>query len=251
MDTLIDNFVALFAVTDLACALLPLFFIVKIRRPLREKVVLFLLMAMGLLACACGIVKTALLRGILRSKDPVWEGASVTIWTSVDSPHIIIFLVGVPTNKRYNSYAEEYIGITAANIPCIKSLLETAFHKFGGHVTTMTSSNSKFSLHDQESFPPPDQSSIAPLSKKYKTYPTRMEEDPVGYHASLRETSRLKRLERPAKSEEDVLLKLKREMRESTNHGFEFDFMGDEKREETFVARQVRINGRRVDRHNP
>jgi hypothetical protein len=82
-NTSIDPFAALFAATDVACALLPLFFIVRINRPVREKVVLFLLMALGLLACACGLVKTALVRGILRSKDPVWDGASVAIWTLV------------------------------------------------------------------------------------------------------------------------------------------------------------------------
>lgn len=49
---------------DVVCALLPLFFIVKINRPLREKVNLFILMALGLLACACGLAKTALVKGI-------------------------------------------------------------------------------------------------------------------------------------------------------------------------------------------
>lgn len=76
-----DYLAALFAATDVVCALLPLLFITKINRPLRERVILFLLMALGLLACACGLVKTALVKGILQSSDPIWDGSSVAIWT--------------------------------------------------------------------------------------------------------------------------------------------------------------------------
>jgi hypothetical protein len=32
-------------------------------------------------------------------------------------------------------YAEEYIGIFAANIPCLRALLQDAFRTLGGHIT--------------------------------------------------------------------------------------------------------------------
>lgn len=145
-------------------------------------------------------------------------------------------------------YSEEYIGITAANILCLEGLLEAALHRLGGHVTNMTSSESKTSTHDLESFPPShyNLSTFTPLSKTYKTYPTRMEDDPIGYHASLRETSRFKKLERPMDGQEDILVKMKR-ARESENE-FEFEFLGNEKG--GFVTRQVSIDDRRDDRYD-
>ncbi|KAE9985965.1 hypothetical protein BLS_002987 [Venturia inaequalis] len=218
---------ALFAATDVACALLPLLFITKINRPLREKVILFLLMALGLLACACGLVKTVLVRGVLQSTDPIWEGSSVAIWT----------------------YSEEYIGIIAANIPCLKSLLEAAFHKLGGHVTNMTKSNSKYSTNDVDSFSPPhyNLSTLTPLDKTYNTYPARIEDGSAGYHASLRETSRLRRLERSSDSQENILVEMKA-FREN-GHGFEFESIGIEERD--MATRQVSTNRGRVDRHDP
>ena len=72
---------ATFIVTDVACALLPLAFIRKIHLPVREKVVLFVLMSLGLFASACGMVKLFGLKKLLSSTDPVFGGANVAIWT--------------------------------------------------------------------------------------------------------------------------------------------------------------------------
>ncbi|KAF2399305.1 hypothetical protein EJ06DRAFT_522802 [Trichodelitschia bisporula] len=101
---------ALFGTTDLVCAFLPLFFIRQLNRPLREKIVLALLMALGLLAAACSIVKAVLLKKLLNSADPLWDGEAIGIWT----------------------YSEVYIGIIAANIPCLRSLLEKVFTLIAG-----------------------------------------------------------------------------------------------------------------------
>jgi hypothetical protein len=70
-----------FAATDVATALLPLVFIRQINKPMREKVVLSLLMGMGLVACACGLVKPFLLRKVMFSADPIWDGTTIKIWT--------------------------------------------------------------------------------------------------------------------------------------------------------------------------
>jgi hypothetical protein len=63
-----------------------------------------------------------------------------------------------------------------------------------------------------------------------------MEEDVVGYHASLRETSRLAKLQRPEsrlQEDEDVLLEGKGRLEDAK--GFDFGF------------REVGVYGRRTD----
>jgi hypothetical protein len=135
----------------------------------------------------------------------------------------------------------------AANIPCLKSLLEAAFHKLGGHVTNTTSSSSKHSNHDLDSYPRRDlnyTSTYTKPIKSYKPYPTRMEEDLVGYHTSLRETSRLKKLER-SNSQEDILSKMKKDTR-INSHGFEFAFGEEKMKNDSSFGREVSINGKRV-----
>jgi hypothetical protein len=140
-------------------------------------------------------------------------------------------------------YSEEYIGIIAANIPCLKSLLEKAFHELGGRVTNITSSNSKNSNQDLDDYPHRDLN-----YSSYKPYPTRMEENLVNYHTSLREMSRLGKLQRLG-SQEDILLKMKRDTRDSRVFEFELE-LGEEKKEKSFF-REVDINGRRIDRYTP
>jgi hypothetical protein len=72
---------AVIITTDFACALLPLVFIHKINRPMREKAVLAGLMALGLLASVCGIVKVVGLNKVLDSKDPIFDGADLLVWS--------------------------------------------------------------------------------------------------------------------------------------------------------------------------
>ncbi|KAF1814613.1 hypothetical protein P152DRAFT_456888 [Eremomyces bilateralis CBS 781.70] len=104
---------SLFVLTDFICALLPLAFIWKINRPLREKVVLALLLGLGLIAGVCGVVKLAMLRLVLNSHDPTFDSADLSIW----------------------AFAEMFVGIIAACIPCLKSLMEKAYRALGGSIT--------------------------------------------------------------------------------------------------------------------
>ena len=71
---------AVFIVTDLLCALLPLTFIYKINRPIRERLVLAVLMGLGIIATGCGIAKLASVKVVMNSKDPFWESADLGIW---------------------------------------------------------------------------------------------------------------------------------------------------------------------------
>ena len=70
----------IFVLTDLICALLPVAFIWRINRPLREKITLCVIMGLGLLASCCGIMKMILLRSTLMSADPVYNAAPAQIW---------------------------------------------------------------------------------------------------------------------------------------------------------------------------
>jgi hypothetical protein len=111
------------------CACLPLIFISKINRPLREKVVLAVLMALGLLAAGCGIAKLVLIKPATLSADPNWRSVPLAIWSYVSVPKP----VRLPNDHRY---AEEDICIIAACIPCLKALMEKAFRALGGQITS-------------------------------------------------------------------------------------------------------------------
>lgn len=128
------NFSAVFAATDVICALLPIVFIRKINRPLRERCVLALLMALGLVAAACGLMKMILLKGTLNSNDPSYAGVPTQIWAYV-SP--LLFTQRPTANPTpMHSFSEVYIGVICANIPCLRALLEKLFSALGGHLST-------------------------------------------------------------------------------------------------------------------
>jgi hypothetical protein len=63
--------------------MLPLHFIRQLNRPFQEKVVLFILLALGLLASGCGIAKVVLLKKSLETRDPVFDSATIVTWTYV------------------------------------------------------------------------------------------------------------------------------------------------------------------------
>jgi hypothetical protein len=71
---------ALFVLTDVICALLPIAFIYRLDRPTRERVALALLLALGLLAALCGLVKMIRLKQTLFSSDPAYQPAITQIW---------------------------------------------------------------------------------------------------------------------------------------------------------------------------
>jgi hypothetical protein len=75
-----DFCIAIFITTDFICALLPLHFILQLSRPFREKVVLTIIMALGLLASVCGIVKTVILKRSMDTPDIVFDGSHYIIW---------------------------------------------------------------------------------------------------------------------------------------------------------------------------
>lgn len=95
--------------TDLIFALVPISFIRIMHRPLREKIVLSMLMGMGVFAAAASIVKTTLVKSYGRTGDTLWDAVDLTLW----------------------SILEEQTGIIAACIPCLKSPFERTLQKCG------------------------------------------------------------------------------------------------------------------------
>jgi hypothetical protein len=100
---------AFFVATDFVCALLPITFIRVISRPLRERVVLGILMALGLLAGAAGLVKLTLVGVVRNSKDIFFDTATIGIWMNI----------------------ENFVGIIAACTPCLKSSFERMLSRLG------------------------------------------------------------------------------------------------------------------------
>jgi len=118
---------AFYITTDLICAFLPLHFILQLSRPFREKAVLSVLMALGLLASGCGIAKTIVLKKGMDTPDVVFDGSNIIIWSSL----------------------EQYIAIIAACVPCLKALLQSAFKALGGQITSLNRGSKRTSASTQ------------------------------------------------------------------------------------------------------
>lgn len=99
-------------------------------------------MGMGLVACACGLVKPFLLKKVLFSPDPIWDGTQIKIWSYV------LLCLPIHTNlltmSFHDSYAEQYVGIIAANIPTLKGVMEKAFKALGGKLTSKNTSENSY-----------------------------------------------------------------------------------------------------------
>jgi hypothetical protein len=108
-------------VTDFFFSLIPITFIVKIQVPLREKVVLSLLMSLGILASIASILKVTLGHHLTTSRDPTWDSVPVVMWV----------------------FAEEYLGIIAACVPCLKALFERLLRRLGVTITSYTKTQTR------------------------------------------------------------------------------------------------------------
>ncbi|KAF2395898.1 hypothetical protein EJ06DRAFT_534584 [Trichodelitschia bisporula] len=114
---------SVFVATDIACALLPLLFIRKINRPLRERILLGILLSLGLFASACGLAKVIIVDRIHKSRTSPLDNVSFIVLT----------------------WAEQYIGIIAACIPCLKALFESALRALGGPLSAQRTKRMAYS----------------------------------------------------------------------------------------------------------
>ncbi|KAK4460117.1 hypothetical protein QBC42DRAFT_288825 [Cladorrhinum samala] len=100
---------ALTVATDFILALLPITFVRHIRRSARERVIVAIIMGLGLVASSASICKIASVLTKRLTGDPLRDGVDVTIW----------------------GITEIQLGIMAACIPCIKSLVERWLVRIG------------------------------------------------------------------------------------------------------------------------
>ena len=99
--------------TDLLLSLIPLAFLVNLRRPLRERLLIMVLMAMGIAASVASIRKTTI---VLKYGDPSEEPMDLN--------------VSIPTW----TLAEQFIGVTAACMPSLKNPIQKLLAKIGFEV---------------------------------------------------------------------------------------------------------------------
>lgn len=93
---------------DFTLALMPIQLIRTLNRPLREKILISCLMAMGLLATAIAIIKMTTFKGAFLG-DPLSSTVIGSLWAKL----------------------EEQVGIIAACIPCLKGPAEKFLHRIG------------------------------------------------------------------------------------------------------------------------
>ena len=101
--------------TDFSLSLAPIAFLHKLNRPLREKVLVCLLMGMGLLASISSIMKTVVVQSFADPTLDTWAiGISICTWTAL----------------------EELLALLAACIPAQKPLLQRFLGYIGIDLTT-------------------------------------------------------------------------------------------------------------------
>jgi hypothetical protein len=120
---------------DFILATMPVQLIRTLPRPLREKVLISCLMAMGLLATGIAAYKMPLSREV-NNGDPLSATVKLSLWNKLEEP----------------------LGLIAACLPCLKAQMEALLHRFGilrtriGHWPTFsTSLKNKFSRSPNQS----------------------------------------------------------------------------------------------------
>ena len=96
-------------VTDIIFTFVPLTFIYRIKRPLREKIVVSFLMALGILASAASVVKLTLAKKYGRNRDRLYDGVDLALWSIIEGE----------------------VAIIAACVPCLKSPSEKVLRRLG------------------------------------------------------------------------------------------------------------------------
>jgi rhodopsin domain-containing protein len=96
--------------TDVMLSLAPIMFLWKLKRPLREKLVVGGLMALGLFASASSVIKTIVVSDFLNPNVDMFAlGISIATWTMM----------------------EQLLAMIAASAPFLKPLLQSALLRFG------------------------------------------------------------------------------------------------------------------------
>ncbi|KAH7121145.1 hypothetical protein B0J11DRAFT_58133 [Dendryphion nanum] len=95
--------------TDFIIALLPITFLTKVQRPLRERIIIGMLMGLGVFAGVASIIKMVFAAQFGKTGDYDLDGIRVGMWSLI----------------------EETVGFTAACIPCLRSPFQKCLEYFG------------------------------------------------------------------------------------------------------------------------
>ncbi|KAK4183200.1 hypothetical protein QBC35DRAFT_121378 [Podospora australis] len=106
-------------VTDVIFALMPVSFLAKVQIPVRERVVIAMLMGLGIFASAASIVKAVIAANFGKTLDPNLEGISMGTWSVV----------------------EEQVAFIAACIPCLRKPFQQLLQRLG--LVTVVGSSAK------------------------------------------------------------------------------------------------------------
>jgi len=98
-------------VTDVIYALIPLTFLRNMRRPIRDRIVIGVLLSLGLVATGASIAKTMVVQDFGKKDgiDPVGDGLAIALWAAV----------------------EEQLALIASCIPCLKAPFQRLMLRFG------------------------------------------------------------------------------------------------------------------------
>ncbi|KAK5651117.1 hypothetical protein OQA88_13256 [Cercophora sp. LCS_1] len=140
-------------ITDFILALLPLGFVLRLRRSLRERLVVALVMSLGLVASAASICKIASVTSTKLTGDPLVGGVDVTFWGML----------------------ETQLAIIAACIPCLKRLMENVLRRMGLITSKGTAPNTYYL----------EQTGAAATSRNNGTVPSRVHNGTAGFDADI------------------------------------------------------------------
>ena len=118
--------------TDLLLALAPVTFLFKLNRPLRERIFVCGLMAMGIFASVASIIKTLIVRGYGDPNIPPEEfwpmGVAICTWTAL----------------------EQLLGVLAACVPAMKNIFQLCLGKMGVSLNGSRPGRSGYYIRDDE-----------------------------------------------------------------------------------------------------
>lgn len=96
--------------TDILISLAPAAFLWRLRQPVREKVLIGVLMSLGIFASISSIIKMTLIKKFTDRADDIWAVAiSIATYTML----------------------EQLLALTAASAPYLKPILQRTMHRFG------------------------------------------------------------------------------------------------------------------------
>jgi hypothetical protein len=105
---------ALYFLTDIILAVIPIFVVKNLLWPWREKCVIIFLMGLGLLASAAIIPKMIQQQNLTTEYDLTWKTAELVMWTNIE-PCLGIIAISIPALRRLFITKFQWLSASAFN----------------------------------------------------------------------------------------------------------------------------------------